>query len=308
MTPLIDTFANTAFEAAPGALRLSVLIPFHNDDARGLIDALHAGAPAGVEIVLFDDGAPDPELNTAVRDAVADAPIPTRLLTAKTNLGRAAARNRLAARARGDWLLFLDADMTVAPNFLGRWLDFVGAAQGDALFGGYEPAARPPRAHRLHAALARASDVATAAERSNQGAFAVCSSNLAVRAHAFAKVGFDEGYAGWGWEDVDWALSFAQRFRIDHVDHPAGHGGLETPERLIAKFSRSGANFARLMARHPEYAARKGAWLALGLKQRGLAAPARLAGRLAARAPLPMRLRVLGLKLYRAAVSAEALP
>jgi glycosyltransferase involved in cell wall biosynthesis len=312
MTPLIQERANAASKAGPGRFSLSVLIPTYHDDPTALLQALDADAQDatlnGVEILLFDDGAPDAALNAAMGVAVDCCARPARLLTAKANLGRSAARNRLAARARGDWLLFLDADMQIAPGFLNAWLDAIRATNAQALFGGYAPVAAPARAHRLHAALAHASDVKAGAERAQEGAFAVCSSNLAVSAAAFATAAFDEGYTAWGWEDVDWALSFARHFALAHIDNPARHGGLETPDRLIEKFSRSGANFARLMERHPEYAARKGAQLALTLKRRGLTTAARIAGRTAALSPLPVKARVLGLKLYRAAIGAEALP
>ncbi|MEQ8405202.1 MAG: glycosyltransferase family A protein [Oceanicaulis sp.] len=306
MTPLIDEHANVAGKAA-GAARLSVLIPFYKDDPRPLLANLAHETPAEVELLLFDDGAPDAALNAAVREAVDDLNTPARLLSAKTNLGRSAARNRLGARAKGDWLLFLDADMAVEPGFLAGWLALIARTGAAALFGGYAPVETRDPALRLHAALAQASDVKAAHARSSEGAFAVCSSNLAVSRAAFCEVPFDEGYAGWGWEDVDWALSFAQRFAIAHVDHPARHGGLERAGRLIAKFSRSGANFARLLSRHPEYRARKGAQLAFTLNRTRLALPARLVGAAAARAPLPMKVRVLGLKLYRAGVGAKAL-
>jgi glycosyltransferase involved in cell wall biosynthesis len=312
MTPLIHERANAAAKAGPGRYSLSVLIPAYRDDPIALLHALTAdGMDHGllnVEILLFDDGAPDAALNAAMGAAVDACARPARLLTAKTNLGRSAARNRLAARARGDWLLFLDADMQIAPGFLNAWLDAIRTTKAQALFGGYAPVKSPPRAHRLHATLAHASDVKAGTERAREGAFAVCSSNLAVAGAAFSKAPFDEGYSGWGWEDVDWALSFARHFTLGHIENPALHGGLETPDRLIEKFSRSGANFARLMARHPEYAARKGAQLALTLKRRRLIGPARIAGRIAALSPLPLKARVLGLKLYRAAIGAKALP
>ncbi|MGJ3230446.1 MAG: glycosyltransferase [Oceanicaulis sp.] len=307
MTALIDIRSNAAARSGSATPRLSVLIPFYRDDPRTLIAALATDAPEGVEILAFDDGAPDTGLNAAVRDTVEQQAAPARLLTAKTNLGRSAARNRLAARAGGRWLLFLDADMKVEAGFLARWLDLIETTRADALFGGYAPV-EPAPPHRLHAALAHASDVKTAAERSREGAYAVCSSNLAVARAAFAAVPFDEGYSGWGWEDVDWALSFGQTYTIAHVDNPARHGGLESVDRLLAKFDRSGPNFARLLSRHPGYAARKGARLALALKRWRIRGPAKTAGALAARAPLPLRLRVLGLKLHRAAVSARALP
>jgi hypothetical protein len=197
--------------------------------------------------------------------------------------------------------------MDIASDFLSGWLAAIERTRAAAVFGGYTPAAPRCAGERLHAALAEASDVQGAQARSRDGAYAVCSSNLAVRADAFAANPFDEGYQGWGWEDVDWAMGFAEKFTIAHVDHPARHGGLETPSQLIAKFARSGPNFARLMARHPAYAARKGAQLALRLKSLRLAWAARCVGRVTALAPAPLMLRVLGLKLYRAGVAAEAL-
>jgi hypothetical protein len=308
LTPLIEEFANAAARGGVGAMRVSVLIPFHRDDPTALLHALAIQAPREVEIVLFDDGAPDPALNAAVRAAAASARPAVRVLTAKTNLGRSAARNRLAARARGAWLLFIDADMAIEDGFLSGWLAQIARTTAKAVFGGYQPAAPASRSERLHAALAHASDVRDAQARSLIGAVAVCSSNLAVHAPAFAERPFDEGFSGWGWEDVDWALTFSKRFPVAHVDQPARHGGLESPPRLLAKFEKSGPNFARLMARHPDYAARKGARLALAIKRLGLIAAARPAGRAAALAPIPMRLRVAGVKLFRAAVAAQALP
>ncbi len=129
-----------------------------------------------------------------------------------------------------------------------------------------------------------------------------------MRADCFAAAPFDEAYCGWGWEDVDWALTAAQRFTLAHVDNPVRHGGLETVDRLLAKFAQSGPNFARLLARHPSYEDRPGARLARTVKRHHAGWLAKLAGGLAARIRyLPIRWRVLGLKLFRAGVAAKAL-
>ncbi|XBQ15681.1 MAG: glycosyltransferase family 2 protein [Oceanicaulis sp.] len=305
MSALIEEHANLAAAGAE-AIRLSVLIPFHRDDPSGLIKQLAADAPSGVELVAFDDGAPDAALTERVKTSVQGVETPARLVVARVNFGRSGARNRLAARARGEWLLFLDADMRTEPGFLQRWLDHIAEARADALFGGYAPVAPESPAHKVHAALAHASDVRSAAERETAGPVAICSSNLAVRASAF--ILFDEGYEGWGWEDVDWALSFAARACTGHVDNPAGHAGLESVEGLIAKFARSGPNFARLLDRHPDYAARPGARLALAVRRFRIGPLARLTGAIAARAGFaPVALRVAGLKLYRAGVAARSL-
>ncbi|PIW54289.1 MAG: hypothetical protein COW16_12060, partial [Sphingomonadales bacterium CG12_big_fil_rev_8_21_14_0_65_65_10] len=121
-------------------IEVSVLIPFYRDNPVPLLMALTEEIAAGelpVEVVLFDDGEPDPELNASVATAVDSLPAPARLLTARRNVGRAAGRNRLASAAIGDWQLFLDADMTVTDGFLKTWLGLICAYEFDAAFGGY---------------------------------------------------------------------------------------------------------------------------------------------------------------------------
>jgi len=306
-----DAMRETVNEAARRTTTpiLSVLVPTYRDDPRPLLAALAGDASDEVEVIIYEDGAPDADLSEALRAAVLYTPIPARLITAQINLGRSAARNRLGGMARGDWLLFLDADMRPASRFLPRWIDILTQTGADAVFGGYEPCAPASPAEAVHAALAHASDVRSAVERNEIGAVAVCSSNLAVRRRFFAQVPFDETYSGWGWEDVDWALRAAEAGRVAHADNPAGHGGLEPVERLLAKFGAAGPNFARLLARHPDYASRPGARLALTLKRWRLAAPARAVGAMIARfGILPVRARALGLKLFRAAAAAGDLP
>jgi len=302
--PMTETLHNGAWTQSP-AVRLSVLIPFYKDDPRPLITALAGALPEGVEILALDDGRPDAALNTVVAKTLNELSAPAALLTSRVNRGRSAARNRLAQAARGAWLLFLDADMVPGPDFITRWLLAMENTADDALFGGYHPGV-PTAETRVHARLAALSDPADAAERSRIGPAAVCSSNLAARREVLQAIPFEESYAGWGWEDVDWALSAAQQFQLGHIDNPASHAGLETVDQLLSKFARSGENFARLLQRHPDYAARPGAKLALMLHRFRLGWAARVAGSNAARLPLPSRLRVLGLKLYRAGVGAKA--
>ena len=288
---------------------LSVLIPFYGDDPRPLLEALADQiAPQG-EIILFDDGRPDTDLSEAVKTAVRQSDAAVTLITSPANLGRSNARNTLGEAAHGDWMLFLDADMEIGPDFLTRWRRYLAETQCDALFGGYAPS-QPRAAHeQVHAALAHASDSPDAATRSALGAAAVCSSNLAVRASLFARCRFDEGYTGWGWEDVDWALSAAKHGALGHVDAPAAHGGLQDVQTLLDKFDRAGINFARLLQRHPDYETRPGARLARKVQATGLDGPARIMGKTLALARwAPLSVRVLALKLFRAGAAARDLP
>jgi hypothetical protein len=197
--------------------------------------------------------------------------------------------------------------MAVGADFLTRWITHTQTTSAGALVRRFHAGGADSRDNGSCRAGSRL-EQPRARERTAIGAVAVCSSNLAVSAEQFAATPFDEDFSGWGWEDVDWALTAASRFELAHVDNPARHGGLESVDRLLKKFAQSGPNFARLLARHPDYADRPGARLAAKVKAFHVATLARVFGGLAARLPLlPVRLRVLGVKLFRAGVAAEAL-
>lgn len=306
----VREYANPASREASSVV-LSVLIPFYRDDPSDLLRALaeQIGNAGDVEIVLHDDGEPDSELNAALERVLAAMSQPARLLTSTRNRGRSAGRNLLAGQARGDWLLYLDADMAPAsPGFLAAYRTVMADPAADSAFGGYETdwPADPDR--HLHAALARSSDQHDAAARTRIGATAFCSSNLLVRAEVMRQVPYDAGFSGWGWEDIDWAVSAASRFNLIHVDNPALHGGLQTAGVLLDKFRIGAANYRRLLDRHPQLAGLPGARLARVLGRLPFQAGLRAlwAGMSRSR-HVPMRLRVAALKLWRASWTAEAL-
>lgn len=288
---------------------LSVLIPFRDDDPRALLADLERQAGPEVEIVLIDDASDDPMLRPAVRRAVVDGRAAACLIHTAANLGRAEARNRLAASARGRWLLFLDADMRPErPDFLNRWLALIRDEAPAAAFGGFTVEAGPvDPAVAVHRALSRRSDCLSAAERRARGGRDVFTSNLLVRRETFDAVPFDAAFTGWGWEDVEWGLRAAERFGLIHVDVPARHLGLEPTARLAAKYEQSVGNFARLARLHPAAVRRFGCWRAARVLAR-LPALSSLRG-LLRRWVLsdrgPVGARAFGLRLYRAALYAE---
>jgi len=110
--------------------RISVIIPAHNEAALigHVVSAVRAQAPAGIEleVIAADDGSTD-ETVAAARGAGAQV-VP---------LGGgnpAAARNRGAAAATGEILIFLDADCLPAPGWLAALL--AAHDRGAAIVGG----------------------------------------------------------------------------------------------------------------------------------------------------------------------------
>ena len=288
--------------------RLSVLIPFMRDDPTALLAAL-ARAPVDAEVVVLDDGTGDDLLAARVTAAVEALPLPARFVRLSVNEGRSKGRNRLARNARAPHRLFLDSDMLPdGEGFLTAWLDLIAAEDPAVAFGGFSLDQTPRRPeHALHRAMALKSDCLPAAERRKAPEKHVFTSNLLVRRDVFEAIGFDEAFAGWGWEDVEWAMRVARAHPITHVDIPASHLGLDTAPAMAAKYEQSAANFARVVAGHREvvaaYPSYRAARLLKRLPLRGLWRPAVKA---AALSPAPLPVRDFAMRLYRAALYAEA--
>jgi glycosyltransferase involved in cell wall biosynthesis len=303
--------SNAAF--AKAAPTLSVLTPFFRDDPNRLLRALDLEAAklkGAVEIIVLDDGAGDDALATAVATTVKSLKTPARFIRLRDNAGRSKGRNRMAAEARADWMLFLDSDMLPdSPNFLGAYLDLIAAEQPAVVCGGFSLLQTPKaRDHALHRRMALQSDCAPASIRALAPEKNVFTSNLLVRRDVFDAEAFDESFAGWGWEDVEWAMRVAKRYAIRHVDNTATHLGLDTAPAMAAKYEQSAVNFARVVSEHRNVVERYPSYrVARILKHVPLRAAWRpMLKALALADPTPLAARALAMRLYRAALYAEA--
>jgi glycosyltransferase involved in cell wall biosynthesis len=298
-------------EAAPKA-ELSVLIPFFRDDPQRLLAALDRetmGLGDRVEIIVLDDGGGDLNLSERTAAAVRGLNAPVRLIRLGVNEGRARGRNRLADAASARHVLFLDSDMLPdRPDFLRAYLQLIPTDPA-VVVGGFSVAQCPYRAvHALHRAMAARADCQPAAVRSLAPEKYVFTSTLLVRRDVFDAEAFDEEFRGWGWEDVEWGARVSRRFPLLHIDNPATHLGLDTPADLASKYEQSVANFARLVARHPDLVCRYPSFRAARLfkKWPGVAYWRGMFKHLALSSLAPLTLRVAAMKLYRAALYVEA--
>lgn len=302
---------NAAWKGARPAL--SVLVPTYRHDPTALLQALDEEAGhlhRSVELVLLDDGSGDTELDRRCREAVLGMRLPARFIALKRNEGRSRGRNRLAANARGGSLLFLDSDMLPDDRrFLKTWTDVIARADPAVAFGGFSLLQAPQEPHfAVHRALAARSECVPCDVRARQPEKYVYTSNLLIRRDVFEAERFDDAFSGWGWEDVEWAMRVARRFTVVHVDNPATHLGLESPDRLAAKYEQSVANFARVVGRHHDIVKAYPSYRAARLLKRtpGLRRWRPWLKRLALAERMPAGTRAFSLRLYRAALYAEA--
>lgn len=119
---------------------VSFIVPAHQAAATlpDSVAAIRAGAPAGSEIVVVDDGSFDDTSSQA--EELADV-----VVVRPCQGGAARARNDGAQRARGDVLFFVDADVTVKPEAVAGALRHLESV--DAVFGAYQPLPPAPVAN-----------------------------------------------------------------------------------------------------------------------------------------------------------------
>ncbi len=293
---------------------LSVLVPFLRDDPVALLALLDREAAAlngAVELVVLDDGTNDADLTRRLIAQADASALPIRLISLSANEGRSVGRNRLANAARGSSLLFLDSDMRPDhARFLQTWSDLAGAGETAVAFGGFSLLQAPDDARfAVHRSMAARSDCTPREERALQPEKHVFTSNLLVRRDVFETEAFDAGFSGWGWEDVEWAMRVSRRFKVEHIDNPATHMGLDTVETLAAKYEQSAPNFARVVARHPDFVANYPSYRVARRLQSvpGLKMIRPLFKQAARLTILPVAMRAFSLRLYRVALYAEAI-
>ncbi len=288
--------------------RLSVLIPTFRDDPVALLKALDDPS-AKAEVVVLDDGGGDDALAERIARRIEKLRVPVRFVRLSSNEGRAKGRNRLASHARGGHFLFLDSDMLPdTPDFLSRWAA-VAETGAPVAFGGFTLDQTPQRPETaLHRAMALKSDCTPAPERAKAPEKHVFTSNLLVRRDVFETIGFDEGFSGWGWEDVEWAMRVVRQHPILHIDNTATHLGLDAAPTMAAKYEQSAANFARVVKSHRDivsaYPSYKVASALKGVPLRGVWRP--MLKSLALAEAAPVSLRAFAMRLYRASLYIEA--
>jgi len=296
---------------AAGRPRLSVVMPFFRYDPRPLLSRLDteaAGADGAIEILALDDGGGDAALAEQVTAFIEGMTAPARLIVLAANEGRAKGRNRLVQSARARHILLIDCDMAPdAPDFLSRYLS-LAAEDAPVAFGGFtvSPITPSPQ-YALHRALQLRAECLSASIRVLHPEKYVYTSNLLVRRDVFGAEAFDEGFTGWGWEDVEWGMRVAARFAVLQIENTATHLGLDTADALAGKYAQSVGNFARVVQRHPEIVRHYPSYrLARVLKRLPLRAAWRaMLKQFALQPRAPLLARIFAMKVYRAALYAD---
>lgn len=190
-------------------MRLSVIIPVYNGEAvlDRCLEHLQQSTFRDYECIVVDDASTDQSRAVAARYGAS-------VLALEHNGGPARARNRGAEQARGELLLFLDADVCVHPQTLAQVDAYFRAHPvADAVIGSYDDAPTDPGFMSQYKNLFH--HYVHHASRTEAWTFwAGCG---AIRRGIFlAAGGFDESYTRPCIEDID--LGFRLRARGRRID------------------------------------------------------------------------------------------
>lgn len=246
-------------------IRLSVIMPCYNARAT-LPRALAALAQQDLaaetfEVLVVDDGSTDGSAEVA---EAARSSFLLRVLR-QANHGIAATRNLGAAHARGQVLLFVDPDVFARPSLLRAHLrHYTNGARRLAVQG---PTVADPET--LTTPFMRITNLMPHFElvyrnRSNMSPQLVVGRNFSVSRAAFdAAGGFDDGFRGYGLEDVEFAFRLRRAGGVIKYEPDAVglHHHPLSLEAAVARQRLNGRSAVRLWRKH----GRSSRWLGLYL-------------------------------------------
>ena len=228
---------------------LSVLIPVYRYDVRDLVRELHRQClqlEILFEIRLLDDGSGESycKINSGISELEhvvwGESPV---------NTGRSKVRNTLSKNAKYDWLWFLDCDGDARINSE-LASTFWNARKEDTLISGgrvYQADAPENERLYLHWLWGSQRELLDPEIRMKAPVTTFLSNNFIIHRSLLEKIPFETQLVGYGYEDTLFAAELiAAGFKIQHINNPVLHAGLENMKDFLNKIEESLDNLFRL--------------------------------------------------------------
>jgi glycosyltransferase involved in cell wall biosynthesis len=219
-------------------MTISLLIPVCDYDIVAIVHSMKSCVgkiPEFIEILIGDDGS-TPDYRARYLSLEDEG---VKVIVSEKNIGRAAIRNKLALEAKGDYLLFIDADTMIpgtAEAYIMKWLEAMPSAR--VISGGVLYHASPPGDPDkiLRWKYGRKREQRKASERNKMPYAAFTTFNVLIDKSIFSKLRFNEELKQYGHEDTLFSYQLEKAgINILHIDNGLIHEGLESNREYLNK-------------------------------------------------------------------------
>jgi glycosyltransferase involved in cell wall biosynthesis len=230
-------------------MTISLLIPVWNYDIIALVHSMKSAlgkVPEFIEILIGNDGSSS-EWGEKYKSLESEN---IRIITSEKNIGRAAIRNRLALEAKGDFILFIDADVMLpgtAEAYMLKWIPAMKRAR--VICGGtlYHESARGDPDKLLRWKFGKLREQKSAAERNKHPHAGFSTFNVLIDRTVFSKIRFNEELKQYGHEDTLLGYQLKKAgIGIYHIDNGLMHEGLESNRDFLNKTKLGIENLSKL--------------------------------------------------------------
>lgn len=219
---------------------LSILLPVYNCHCRALVTELQrqcVESGTEFEIIVADDGS---SVTSYVEHNLRIERLEgVRYITRKQNVGRSAIRNFLISQAQGEWLLFIDGDLTLDnPHFIRRYLQTKSnVVVGGIRIGGDPDIWKNNLRYRYEKAYEQKN---TLQDRQCHATKHFRTTNFLAHKDIMMEHSFDENFVQYGYEDVLFGKSLAMdHIAITHIDNPITLDFFESNSEFLDKTEQS---------------------------------------------------------------------
>ena len=219
---------------------LSILLPVYNCHCRALVTELQrqcVESGTEFEIIVADDGS---SVTSYVEHNLRIERLEgVRYITRKQNVGRSAIRNFLISQAQGEWLLFIDGDLTLDnPHFIRRYLQTKSnVVVGGIRIGGNPDIWKNNLRYRYEKAYEQKN---TLQDRQCHATKHFRTTNFLAHKDIMMEHSFDENFVQYGYEDVLFGKSLAMdHVAITHIDNPITLDFFESNSEFLDKTEQS---------------------------------------------------------------------
>lgn len=236
-------------------MQLSLGILVYQLDPEPLVDQLKLQLRSlnlEAEIIIYDDGSGEDQQVLLMDNFEQDALI--KLVLAGKNLGRAAARNRLAAHCQGEYLMMIDGDAQIDnANFVASYWN--AAQKGGVVVGGKKLSTTKPLKHcELRFKYAKNREIRES-DRDAKSNFQSFQTNcFLIDTEAFNLAQFDENLKGYGHEDSLFGLMLKKAgYKLVIIDMPSLYPADENSIDFLKKTDQALANLLYIQKAYPEF-------------------------------------------------------